>query len=164
MTDPLSGLFNRRHFFRLAEFALAEALRYQHSLSLMILDIDHFKQVNDTYGHATGDGAIRLLAATIKTTIRAADVAARFGGDEFVILMPDTNTEQAIKSGQRLRLALAEITIPASQQRFHITLSIGVASLSAGANSIDILLEHADRALYATKQGGRNQIQVYQEP
>jgi diguanylate cyclase (GGDEF)-like protein len=164
MTDPLTDLFNRRHFFRVAEFILNEAVRYEHALSVMILDIDNFKQVNDTYGHATGDEAIKLLAATIKSIIRTADVAARFGGDEFVVLMPETNSQQALKTAQRLRLYLAERTVPTNQYRFHFTLSIGVASVSAEVNSIDILLEHADRALYLAKQTGRNQIQVYQKP
>ena len=163
MTDPLTGLFNRRHFFRAAEFLLAEAIRYKHSLSIMVLDIDHFKHVNDTYGHATGDTAIKFLAATIKTIIRTADVAARFGGDEFVVLMPETNIEQALKSAHRLRLYLAERTIPASQHRFHFTLSLGVASISADVNTIDMLLEHADQALYTAKQKGRNQVEMWMD-
>jgi diguanylate cyclase (GGDEF)-like protein len=164
VTDPLTGLFNRRHFFNIAEFLLAEATRYKHPLSLIILDIDHFKQVNDTYGHAVGDEAIKLLSATIKTLIRASDVAARFGGDEFVLLLPETNLEQAVKFADRLRFSLKDKTFSASQIQFHFTISIGVAGFLVPSNSVDELLEHADRALYAAKQEGKNQVQVYQRP
>ena len=163
MTDPLTGLFNRRHFFSVAEYLLAEATRYKHPLSVMILDIDFFKQVNDSYGHAVGDEAIKLLAATIKSIIRASDVAARFGGDEFVILMPETDTEKAIKAAQRLQFSLAKRTIATSQKHFNFTLSIGSAGISEEVNTIDMLLEFADRALYVAKQGGRNQVQVYKK-
>jgi len=163
MTDPLTELFNRRHFFSVAEYLLAEAMRYNHPLSVMILDIDFFKQVNDSYGHAVGDEAIKLLAATIKSIIRASDVAARFGGDEFVILMPETDTEKALKAAQRLQFSLAKKTITTSQKHFYFTLSIGAASISEDVNSIDMLLECADRALYVAKQAGRNQVQVYQK-
>jgi diguanylate cyclase (GGDEF)-like protein len=161
MTDPLSGLFNRRHFFNMAELLFAEAVRYNQPLSVMILDIDYFKQVNDTHGHAIGDEAIKLLASMIKSTIRSADIAARFGGDEFVLLMPQTNTAQAIKFAQRLRLSLAEKTIPASQLHLRFTLSIGVSSVSVDVNSMDKLLEGADRALYSAKHNGRNQVRAY---
>jgi diguanylate cyclase (GGDEF)-like protein len=161
ITDPLSGLFNRRHFFAMAELLLAEAIRYTQPLSVMILDIDYFKQVNDTHGHAVGDEAIKLLAETIKTAIRASDVAARFGGDEFVLLMPQTNVGQAVKFAQRLRLSLAESTISASQYKLRFTLSVGVSSATIDINSIDKLLECADRALYTAKNNGRNQVRAY---
>jgi diguanylate cyclase (GGDEF)-like protein len=160
-TDPLTGLFNRRHFFNMADLLFAEAARYNQQLSVMILDIDYFKQVNDTYGHAIGDEALKLLASMIKLTIRSADIAARFGGDEFVLLMSQTNTAQVIKLAQRLRLSLAEKTIPASQIHLRFTLSIGVSSISVDVNSMDKLLECADRALYAAKNNGRNQVRAY---
>jgi diguanylate cyclase (GGDEF)-like protein len=162
-TDPLTGLFNRRHFFKVAEFVLTEAIRYKHPLSIMILDIDHFKQVNDTYGHIIGDDFIKLLAASITKVIRTADLAARFGGDEFVILLPHTNSEQALKSAQRLQLALEEKTIAASQVNYHCTLSVGIASNreQPDLTKIDTLLEQADQALYRAKQYGRNQIYAW---
>lgn len=161
-TDPLTGLFNRRHFFSVAEFMVGDALRYHFPLSVMILDIDYFKQVNDTYGHAVGDSAIKLLAVTIKSIIRTADVAARFGGDEFVILMPHTNAQQALQFAERLRLYLADNALMAGQKPFPFTLSIGIASSSEQADftKIDSLLEQADQALYRAKQKGRNQIEV----
>jgi diguanylate cyclase (GGDEF)-like protein len=127
----------------------------------MVLDLDRLKQINDSYGHAVGDEAIKILATTLKTIIRASDVPVRFGGDEFVVFMPETNIDQAIKLAQRLRLSLAENPIHTGQNPLFLTLSIGVAGLSHNVDSIDKLLENADRALYLAKQKGRNQVQSY---
>jgi diguanylate cyclase (GGDEF)-like protein len=164
IADPLTGLYNRRHFFNLAEMQLEQATRYERTLSVMVLDIDHFKQINDTYGHAVGDRVIKHLAGNIEPTIRRADVTARFGGDEFVILMPETDSSQAVHLAERLQHQVAEKTISAKQSSFHLTLSIGVASSSAHNHvaSIDVLLEMADHALYQAKESGGNRVCIYE--
>ena len=163
-TDPLTGLNNRRHFFRLAGILWQQSIRYRHPLALLMLDLDNLKQINDTYGHALGDEALDLVAAGIRQVLRAADVSARFGGDEFVVLMPETTVTQAIEIADRLQQYLAEHPIGARENALQLTLSIGVTGFVSDRETpnIDALLEHADRALYAAKQAGRNRVQVYQ--
>jgi diguanylate cyclase (GGDEF)-like protein len=163
MTDPLTGLFNRRHFFNVAGLLLSQAKRYKHPASILIFDIDNFKQINDTYGHAIGDKSLKLLAECITHTIRSSDVAARFGGDEFVILLPETNAAQASKLGERLRLLVADQVIPDLPTDKHINISIGASALSLKSDigTIDTILEQADRALYIAKQAGGNQVHIF---
>jgi diguanylate cyclase (GGDEF)-like protein len=163
MTDPLTGMFNRRHFFSVAGLLLSQARRYKHPLSILIFDVDEFKHVNDTYGHAIGDQALKLLAECIKKTIRSSDVAARFGGDEFVILAPETDAFHAAKLGERLRLLVASQVISAQSSDIQFKISLGVAAfdLKIEISTIDTVLEQADRALYIAKQGGGNQVQVF---
>jgi diguanylate cyclase (GGDEF)-like protein len=163
MTDHLTGLFNRRHFLSVAGFLLSQARRYKHPLSILIFDIDNFKQINDTYGHAIGDKSLKLLAECITHTIRSSDVAARFGGDEFVILLPETNAAQASKLGERLRLLVADQVIPDLPTDKHINISIGASALSLKSDigTIDTILEQADRALYIAKQAGGNQVHIF---
>jgi two-component system, cell cycle response regulator len=162
-TDPLTGLFNRRHFFDLVNVTLAEAARYQHPVTIMIFDLDHFKQVNDTHGHMMGDLALQHLVKGIRFSIRAADIAARFGGDEFVILLPETEGARAVHMAERLCSYLAANPVQTAEACFFITLSVGIASapVQQGHISIDTLLEQADRALYNAKQSGRNRICIY---
>jgi diguanylate cyclase (GGDEF)-like protein len=160
VTDPLTGLYNRRHFFSLAQMLLEQAARYQHPLSALMLDIDHFKRVNDARGYVVGDEALRCLAANIKRSIRAVDVAARFGGDEFVILLPETDLAHATLVAERLRRSVAKSPVGAQLPDLTLSLSIGVASFSAG-QSVDALLEQADHALSAAKQAGWNQVQAF---
>lgn len=161
-TDPLTGLYNRRHFFAIVNAILAEAVRYGHPASLMLLDLDHFKTTNDTYGHMKGDLALQHLANSIRTITRASDVAARFGGDEFVIFLPQTDVEQALQTAERLRTHLAENPVPNIGVDLFLKLSIGIAGIPASheVGSVDMLLERADHALYQAKQQGRNRTCV----
>ena len=162
-TDPLTGLYNRRYFFGIVNALTSEAARYGHPITFMLLDLDHLKMVNDTYGHAKGDLALQHLANSIHYVTRASDIAARFGGDEFVIFLPQTDTAQAVYLAERLREHLASTPVPNIGDNFFITLSIGMTSVSASYESvsIDSLMEQADRALYQAKQSGRNQVCVW---
>lgn len=164
-TDPLTGLFNRRHFFDIVNAILAEAMRYGYPVVLLLFDIDHFKEVNDTYGHMAGDLALQHLVNAIRLSTRAADIAARFGGDEFVILLPQTDGTQAVHMAERLQNYLAENPVPNTEGRLFIMLSIGIASVPVNQEtiSIDTLLEHADKALYNAKNAGRNRVCVYDQ-
>ncbi len=158
-TDYLTGVFNRRHFTELVERELAKAIRYRQPLSLLMIDIDHFKSVNDTWGHHSGDIVLQKVAHLIRDTLREVDILARMGGEEFAAVLVETNTEQAMEVAQRLRTAIAAsaIDLPAGQP-VQITVSIGLARLAGQDNTLENLLRKADQALYRAKQSGRNNV------
>lgn len=163
-TDPMTGLANRRHFTLLAEQELSRTLRYGGPLSVLMLDIDHFKRVNDSYGHATGDRAIQALAHVCQDILRDIDLMGRIGGEEFAVVLPQTASAQALDAAQRLRQAIAAIVVPMEYgQPLSFTVSIGVATLPDPQTSLETLLGYADNALYAAKRGGRNRVCVHGE-
>lgn len=159
-TDELTGVTNRRRFIELAQAEMRRAIRLQRPLALALIDIDHFKQINDTHGHAAGDQALLMLAAVTQRNIRAIDVFARFGGDEFAVLMPETNREQACEVMDRVCMVLAAQPVDFGGVPFAITISSGVACLASGEESMDSLLKRADQALYAAKAAGRNRVMI----
>ncbi len=150
--DPLTSCLNRRAFFDLLETQWNAAQRHGHELSAILIDIDHFKSINDQYGHSVGDTVLRKVGASLRETARDTDVVCRYGGEEFCILLPCIHFDDAYLAAERLREALAAIPI----QGFGITASLGVSSLTAGAGDPQELLDQADRALYAAKNAGRN--------
>jgi diguanylate cyclase (GGDEF)-like protein len=154
-TDELTGVFNRRHFLDLAHRELQRANRYKRPLAIVFFDIDHFKQINDTYGHAVGDQALLAFTKICKKNIRGIDLFARFGGDEFVLLMPETNCEQAHEVAKRICLTLASQSIDIGGNLFSIMASSGISTLSTEYESLDMLLGQADKALYQAKETGR---------
>ena len=157
--DLLTGLNNRRHFFELAEQELARTKRYGAPLHALMLDVDHFKLVNDTYGHHVGDLVLQKLSGVCVQTLRGIDILGRIGGEEFAILLPETRGEQALEVAERLRLAVAGAAVPLEQGgSVHLTVSIGVASVVATDARIDDVLKRADAALYAAKNAGRNRV------
>ncbi|HYC05416.1 MAG TPA: diguanylate cyclase [Azospirillaceae bacterium] len=154
--DPLTGLLNRRRFMEMAEVEMERSRRYRHPFSLMMIDLDHFKAVNDTHGHAAGDEAIRAAAARLQASIRKTDVPARFGGEEFILLLPETPADVAHLVAERIRRAVMLEPVRHEDTWFPITASLGVAEWVGEGESLAHLIERADAALYAAKQGGRN--------
>lgn len=161
-TDDLTGAFNRRHFFDLAQHELAIARRYRQPLAVILLDIDQFKKINDTAGHDAGDEVLRRVAHAARKHLRAADVFARYGGDEFIILLPRTKAVEGLVVAERIRGAIADdaATVTASGVR-GVTISSGVAELLAAEDdSLDQLVQRADDALYLAKKQGRDRTMV----
>ncbi len=160
ITDGLTGTYNRRHFFELAEREIERGRRYGHAVSAIMLDIDHFKQVNDTYGHATGDQVLRAAAERCSESIRDVDILGRYGGEEFVVVLPATDLSGALSTAERLRQCVAETPIPTDRGDVTITISLGVASNIQDNGDLAVLLNRADAAMYAAKQAGRNRVAV----
>lgn len=157
--DYLTGFNNRGHFMQQAELELKRVVRYGGTLSIFMMDVDHFKKINDTYGHKVGDLVLQKLAAVCRDTLRMIDIIGRVGGEEFAILLPETTEQEAIRVAERLRQAIANAKIPLGHGLpLSITVSIGITSLISKDDNIDVLLSFADKALYAAKNAGRNRI------
>ncbi len=160
-TDYLTGVSNRGHFKEKAELELTRAIRYQNDLSIFMMDIDHFKLINDNHGHKAGDLVLKKLAEICRQTLREIDVIGRIGGEEFAILLPETNIEEATEVAERLRSELAGTKVPIDDGLpLHFTVSIGVSTLISPNDKIDVLLHMADKALYEAKHQGRNKVSV----
>lgn len=161
-TDFLTGLPNRRAFFEAAEAELARAKRHGFQLVLMLLDVDHFKKINDTAGHAAGDLALKAVAHTLSHSRRQGDLVARLGGEEFVVLLTHCEPDDGYRFAERLREALAaqDIPIAEGQPALHLTVSVGLATSDAHGLVLDILLARADDAMYKAKHAGRNRTEV----
>ncbi len=158
-SDPLTGLLNRRAFDRLAEHDLALARRQGTALSLLMVDLDHFKAINDRFGHATGDEVLRVVAARMAGSVRKTDRVARFGGEEFVLLLPDTSRRNAAHLAEKLRATVGAERVPGLDAP--LTASVGVACVAPGvAVDLHALVRQADQALYRAKEAGRDRIDV----
>ena len=159
--DNLTGTYNRRHFFELLEKEWLRVNRYKAPVSILMLDIDHFKTINDTYGHAVGDRVLYRLGRLCQTAIREIDFIGRIGGEEFAICLRETTIEGAIELGERLinEIAYTEITL-LDQKSINITVSIGAAELTQHDDSVSDIMKEADEALYLAKRNGRNQLQT----
>jgi diguanylate cyclase (GGDEF)-like protein len=153
-TDSLTGLFNRRAFRDRAEAEWARHERYKHPVACLMLDVDHFKEVNDTHGHAAGDAVLQHVGALMRASLRTVDLAARIGGDEFIALMPDTSLDGAYALAERLLMRLLGRPLSGAERDVRVTASLGVAT-STGCATLDQLMARADRALYQAKAAGR---------
>ncbi|RMF08086.1 MAG: PleD family two-component system response regulator [Alphaproteobacteria bacterium] len=162
MTDAVTGLYNRHFMSSHLEALMSAAHKEKKPISLLMLDIDYFKQVNDEYGHSAGDEVLREFGKRIARNIRGVDLAARFGGEEFVVIMPDTDLDYARTVAERLRSEIEghPFTVPGVATPISVTISAGVATLQAGAGSAQSLIDRADKALYEAKNNGRNQVVV----
>ncbi|MFA5939885.1 MAG: sensor domain-containing diguanylate cyclase [Sinimarinibacterium sp.] len=158
-TDDLTGLANRRQVIKSVIDELQRARRYKRPLSLLTLDVDRFKYINDVYGHAVGDRVLRSLADVCRVVVRHADLAGRMGGDEFIVLLPETALQAAIDAAQRLRRSIEAVRLlPDRGDAPTMTVSIGVATTTDGQESLHELLSRADQQLYRAKAGGRNSV------
>lgn len=160
-TDQLTGVCNRARFFELAEAEITRWNRYGQPLSALMIDIDHFKRINDTFGHAGGDQVLRQVAEFFLQSFRTIDVVGRLGGEEFAILMPSIDREGAKAMAEMVRCGVAAIDHQIGGERAEVTVSIGCAELGPDAGSIDELLHAADQALYVAKRTGRNKVEVF---
>ncbi len=158
-TDPLTGLYNRRHFSKVIDQMFADAQRYGHDLSGVMIDLDAYKQLNDTFGHAVGDQLLVLTAKVITSNLRRGDVAARYGGDEFVLLLPHASAAEAEAVVDRIRQDFKAASSQMLKRPLGVSMSIGLAALSACSSaSADELMASADTALYAAKEAGRDRV------
>ena len=158
VTDELTGFFNRRYFYELVEMELARARRYHHPVSLVMIDIDHFKTVNDRYGHTAGDLVLKEMCAVIRNAVRESDILGRHGGEEFVLLLPETPLDHAVEAADRLRRLVADHHITVGSLDITISVSGGVATFGDQCQTADELFRCADMAMYQAKQSGRNQV------
>ena len=164
MTDELTGLANRRRFMEVVELELKRAERFQSPLGLLLVDLDDFKLVNDRFGHGTGDEVLRALSDVFRESLRDVDLAARLGGEEFAVLLPETDYPGAAGVAERLRAGLASLELKAPEgERFGVTASFGVA-VYPEAQSVDELLRAADAALYRAKAEGKNRVTLAPTP
>jgi two-component system cell cycle response regulator len=160
ITDQLTGLHNRRYMSRHLDTLIASALKSGRPLAFLIFDIDHFKTVNDTHGHDIGDEVLREFAGRIGANVRGIDLACRYGGEEFVVVMPDTDIQFASTVAERLRSSVetTPFTISRAPHKLNITISIGIAESDKGEDTAEKLLHRADQALYRAKRDGRNRV------
>lgn len=158
ITDPLTGMFTRRHLYEVGERELMRSGRHDLPLSVLLIDVDHLKAVNDAFGMAAGDEVMRGLAALFSRLFRVADVTGRLGGEEFCAVLPDTPVEEAIALAGRLRAEVEEMRIPMQDAALRVTVSVGVIAYDGGTPSLDRLLQHADTALYQAKAAGCNTV------
>ncbi len=157
MTDALTGLANRRHGFFELDRLISAAERHDRSLCVLMADLDHFKTLNDTYGHDSGDSCLREAARRLGEAVRTSDLPIRWGGEEFVVLMPDASQAHAAEVAERIRAAVADPPFSAGEDTIHVTMSVGWAMRIPGENGPD-LVARADAALYEAKRRGRNAV------
>ena len=162
-TDPLTGAFNRREFTALADHEGVRSSRYNHPLSILMLDLDHFKHLNDVYGHAAGDKVLQKFTALCCDTLRTMDIFGRWGGEEFVVLLPETDAKEAAVIAERLRKIISQNVFIHNDQKIAFTVSIGITQYQSGETTIDAPFGRVDAAVYDAKKAGRDRISIYRE-
>jgi diguanylate cyclase (GGDEF)-like protein len=162
-TDELTLTYNRRHFMELAEAQINESRRHGHPLALALIDLDYFKKINDNYGHHAGDIVLSEFARSFRENIRDFDIFGRLGGEEFALLMPGTDDENAFQVADRLRLLAAKTPIDLGERSVSITFSLGLTALVGEQDTLGSLMRRADHALYAAKKTGRNRVTLWKE-
>jgi diguanylate cyclase (GGDEF)-like protein len=161
ITDSLTGLANRKHLMETLEAEIERCRRYHRPLAIAMVDIDHFKRFNDTFGHLAGDEVLRRLAAIFRASLRSADFAARYGGEEFLIVLPETDAATAAEIAERIRARVAAESAQRDAVSPRITVSAGIAEAGEDEN-LEILIHKADAALYRAKEGGRDRVEIFE--
>jgi diguanylate cyclase (GGDEF)-like protein len=162
-TDMLTGITNRRHFFELAESQFGVAQRYDHQLAILMLDVDHFKSINDQYGHLAGDFILHFVAQQCQNSMRSTDIFARYGGEEFICLLPEQTEKGAVELAERIRQLLEQTEVTYEAHRLRVTASFGLALIETESSlTLEQMIDRADQALYQSKRDGRNRITVWQ--
>lgn len=162
-TDELTGLHNVRSFSNTLSLEIKKSSRYNQFFSILMIDADNLKNINDQFGHAAGDSAIKAMAHTIKYCLRESDVLARYGGDEFIVLLPQTDQNNATEAAERIRKAIENTSFDLEGHQIKSTVSIGIASFPSQAKNTNDLLRYADKALYKSKSSGRNKVTLYSD-
>lgn len=157
-TDPLTGVYNRRYLMNFATNEFLRCQRYAHLFSVILMDIDHFKKINDTHGHGVGDEVLKAFTANCQEVLRESDVLGRIGGEEFSIILPETDLAGAVIVAERFCQDIAALKVPADEQIVRFTVSIGVTCFRQDDAGIEAVLRRADEALYLAKNGGRNKV------
>jgi diguanylate cyclase (GGDEF)-like protein len=158
ITDSLTALYNRKHLMETLDKEVARSERHKHTFALLVIDIDHFKEYNDTYGHLAGDEVLRRLAAVFKKSIRSCDYAARYGGEEFIVLLPEISAEDGVQAAERIRNQVAEKKFGSNKKPIVVTVSVGVAAYPKDGKDPESVIKKADGALYKAKEHGRNRV------
>lgn len=158
VTDTLTGVYNRRGLFDRGQQEISRSLRSSRPLAAIMLDIDHFKQINDTFSHVVGDEVLRILTKLCQDNLRSLDIIGRYGGEEFAIVLPETDTASAQLVAERLRQCVAETPVFTQNGVVNFTISVGVASMTDGISTMAVLLDRADTAMYQAKETGRNRV------
>lgn len=159
--DELTGLDNRRAFFEQGYRIFKQAVRFKHPVSVIMMDIDHFKNVNDNYGHSVGDKVLQAVAESLQSMVREIDIVARIGGEEFAFILPETAIDEAVNMAERLRLKIAEAIVLHEEKEIRITASFGVSSKPVENETLETLLTRADDALFMAKKKGRDRVRTY---
>ncbi len=162
-TDELTGIYNMRAFSAMLHRAFRQSVRYGHALSVVMIDSDNLKQINDKHGHESGNRLLQHLVRDIREQLRGSDVMARFGGDEFIVLLPETGNKGALETAERIRKAIENSRFDVRTGDTRITVSVGVASYPEDGGNLDVILEKADKAMYRAKERGRNKVIAYTE-
>jgi len=162
-TDTLTGIYNRAHFDSVLDNEISRCRRSKQSMALLMLDLDHFKDINDNYGHQCGDLVLQTVAQTLEQTTRCSDVVCRYGGEEFAIILPETSATNAYITAEKIRRAIQSLRVSYNDKTLSLTVSVGISgSRGHGAKAFDLIRE-ADQALYASKQKGRNRSEIYRD-
>ena len=162
-TDSLTGLFSRLHFFELSQREVRRQARRQGPLSLLLIDLDNFKGINDRFGHSAGDRALEFFADTCRDNLRETDIVGRVGGEEFAVLLPDTDLRGALELGERLRRNLSQSPLRLDSAEIHLSASIGAVAVEPGDDGLQQAYSRADQALYQAKAQGRNRVVAWED-
>jgi diguanylate cyclase (GGDEF)-like protein len=158
ITDSLTGLYNRKHLMETLDNEVARSKRHKHDFAVLVIDIDHFKEYNDTYGHLAGDEVLSRLASVFKKSVRSCDYVARYGGEEFILLLPEIGPEDGVKTAERIQKKVAKGNFSGDGEPIKVTVSVGVASYPRDGDDPQAIIRQADDALYQAKESGRNRV------